>query len=54
MSAGLHPFSGDIILDGNLTIKKKREHYLQRVNYAEAEPLYPPFFDSQRPGEIVL
>ena len=43
MIGGLHPFEGHIILDGNLTIKKNRRQYLLSINYAEAEPLYPPF-----------
>jgi ABC-2 type transport system ATP-binding protein len=42
MIAGLHPFEGKIELDGD-TLKKDRVAYLRRVNYAEAEPLYPAF-----------
>ncbi|HUM46839.1 MAG TPA: ATP-binding cassette domain-containing protein [Chitinophagales bacterium] len=41
--AGLLPFEGDVVLDHDITIKKKRTNYLRLVNYAEAEPLYPPF-----------
>lgn len=42
MIGGLHPFSGDILL-GDTSIKKNRVSFLQKVNYAEAEPLYPLF-----------
>ena len=41
--AGLLPFEGDVIIDHDVTIKKKRAEFLRLVNYAEAEPLYPPF-----------
>jgi ABC-2 type transport system ATP-binding protein len=40
MVAGLHPFKGDIILDG-FSIKKNRNDFLNKVNFAEAEPIYP-------------
>jgi ABC-2 type transport system ATP-binding protein len=42
MIGGLHPFTGDISLDDH-SIKTNRVSFLQRVNYAEAEPLYPSF-----------
>ena len=42
MIGGLHPFTGDISLNGS-GIKKNRVSFLQKVNYAEAEPLYPSF-----------
>ncbi|MEP7129415.1 MAG: ATP-binding cassette domain-containing protein [Chitinophagales bacterium] len=41
--AGLLPFEGDVIIDETISIKKNRSDYLRLVNYAEAEPLYPPF-----------
>jgi len=41
--AGLHPFNGDIIIDDEYSIKKQRLHFTRRINYAEAEPLYPSF-----------
>jgi ABC-2 type transport system ATP-binding protein len=43
MVAGLHPFSGDIVVDDLYSIKKQRLQFIRRINYAEAEPLYPPF-----------
>ena len=46
MTGGLHPFDGDIFLSGN-SIKKNRLAYLQKVNYAEAEPLYPDFLNAR-------
>jgi ABC-2 type transport system ATP-binding protein len=43
MIAGLHPFTGDIYIDNVGSIKKHRVQFIRSVNYAEAEPLYPPF-----------
>jgi ABC-2 type transport system ATP-binding protein len=43
MIAGLHPFTGDIYINDLYSIKKHRLQFVRRVNYAEAEPLYPPF-----------
>jgi len=47
MIAGLHPFSGDIILDKQYSLKKQRQQYIKSVNYAEAEPLYPTFLTAK-------
>jgi ABC-2 type transport system ATP-binding protein len=41
--AGLLPFQGDVLINGNISIRKNRVAYLRLVNYAEAEPLFPPF-----------
>lgn len=41
--AGLLPFEGDVVINDTISIKKNRTEYLLSVNYAEAEPLYPPF-----------
>lgn len=46
MVAGLHPFKGDILLDG-VSIKKRRNDFLKFVNYAEAEPIYPSFLTAK-------
>ena len=46
MIAGLHPFKGDIILQSS-SIKKSRQAFICSVNYAEAEPLYPPFLTAK-------
>jgi ABC-2 type transport system ATP-binding protein len=43
MIAGLHPFNGDISIENLYNIKKQRLQFIRRINYAEAEPLYPPF-----------
>lgn len=40
--AGLIPFDGQITVSG-LSIVKNRASYCRSVNYAEAEPEYPPF-----------
>ncbi|MBD2700387.1 ATP-binding cassette domain-containing protein [Spirosoma sp. BT702] len=41
--AGLLPFSGAILLDERYEINRDPVAYRMRVNYAEAEPLYPSF-----------
>lgn len=46
MIGGLHPFEGNISLP-KYSIKKNRVAYLQLVNYAEAEPLYPLFLTAR-------
>jgi len=40
--AGLIPFTGSIAIDG-YELHTNRMAYTKRVNYAEAEPQYPPF-----------
>ena len=40
--AGIIPFEGEISVDG-LSLNKNRMEYRLRINYAEAEPLYPDF-----------
>ncbi len=47
MIAGLHPFTGDIILNKKFSLKKQRQQYIKSVNYAEAEPLYPSFLTAE-------
>jgi len=49
MLAGLHPFKGEVILglEKPLSILKDRNDFLKSVNYAEAEPLYPPFLTAK-------
>ena len=46
MVAGLHPFKGDILLDG-ISIKESRNDFLKKVNFAEAEPIYPNFLTAK-------
>ncbi|MDU0368882.1 ATP-binding cassette domain-containing protein [Hymenobacter endophyticus] len=41
--AGILPFEGDITLDNQLTLKKHPTAYRSRVNFAEAEPIFPDF-----------
>ncbi len=45
--AGLLPFSGEILLDGQYEISRHPVAYRLRVNYAEAEPLYPSFLTAR-------
>lgn len=44
--AGLAPFSGNITFDGT-DLRKDPVGYRRKVNYAEAEPLYPPFLTAR-------
>jgi ABC-2 type transport system ATP-binding protein len=46
MIGGSHPFQGAIRLD-RYDLKKNRVAFLQQVNYAEAEPLYPSFLTAE-------
>ncbi|GAB3932539.1 ABC transporter ATP-binding protein [Larkinella terrae] len=41
--AGLLPFEGTLILDEKYDIRKQPVDYRLRVNYGEAEPVYPQF-----------
>jgi ABC-2 type transport system ATP-binding protein len=41
--AGILAFNGDIVLDGNISIKKQPVDFRKLVNFAEAEPLFPEF-----------
>ncbi|GAB3913990.1 hypothetical protein GCM10028803_58730 [Larkinella knui] len=41
--AGLLPFEGSMVLDGRYDIRRQPVEYRLRVNYGEAEPLYPQF-----------
>lgn len=41
--AGLLPFEGDILLDNQFDCKRQPVPYRLRVNYGEAEPVFPEF-----------
>ncbi|RZK30456.1 MAG: ABC transporter ATP-binding protein, partial [Hymenobacter sp.] len=41
--AGVTPFEGNILLAGQLSVKKQAVAYRRLVNFAEAEPLFPEF-----------
>ena len=41
--AGVTPFEGDILLAGQLSVKKQAVAYRRLVNFAEAEPVFPEF-----------
>lgn len=45
--AGLLPFSGEILLNNQFEISRDPVAYRMRVNYAEAEPLYPTFLTAR-------
>ena len=44
---GLLHFEGNIVLDEQLDIHKDPETFRQRVNFADAEPLFPEFLTGQ-------
>lgn len=41
--SGIAPFKGEIILNPNISCKKKPQQYRLFANYAPAEPVYPTF-----------
>lgn len=41
--AGVLPFAGDILLAGQWSVKQQAGAYRLRVNFAEAEPVFPTF-----------
>ncbi|WP_266368800.1 ABC transporter ATP-binding protein [Tellurirhabdus rosea] len=45
--AGLLPFEGDCLLENTYSLKKHPVEYRLRVNYGEAEPLYPDFLTAR-------
>lgn len=45
--AGLMPFSGQIELAGKYELNRDPVAYRMRVNYAEAEPVYPSFLNAR-------
>src|SRR6478735_1158704 len=47
MIAGVHPFTGSIMLDGKFDVKNQRREFVKQINYAEAEPLYPSFLTAR-------
>jgi ABC-2 type transport system ATP-binding protein len=41
--AGMLPFDGQVLLNGDINLKTKPVDYLLKLNLGEAEPLYPSF-----------
>jgi ABC-2 type transport system ATP-binding protein len=41
--AGLIPFKGEIVLQGNVSSREHPVQFRRLINYAEAEPFYPSF-----------
>ncbi len=52
MIAGLHPFTGNIVLENKISLKKHRQQFVRLINYAEAEPLYPSFLTAKDMAEL--
>lgn len=45
--AGLHPCTGQIQFDDGISLHQNPIQYRRRVNYSEAEPLYPAFLTAK-------
>lgn len=45
--AGITPFEGDIRLAGQWSVKRQAVAYRRRVNFAEAEPVFPAFLSGR-------
>ncbi|NSL88099.1 ABC transporter ATP-binding protein [Chitinophaga solisilvae] len=52
--AGLIPFKGDIILQGNTSCRQHPVQFRRLINYAEAEPFYPAFLTGRDLLELYL
>lgn len=52
--AGLIPFKGEIVLNGNVSSKAHPVQFRRLINYAEAEPLYPSFLTGRDLLELYL
>ena len=52
-AAGISPFQGDILLQQKFHPLRHPEAYRSRVNFAEAEPLYPEFLCGRELFEFV-
>jgi ABC-2 type transport system ATP-binding protein len=52
--AGILDFSGDIILNGQVSIKKQPVGFRKLVNFAEAEPLFPEFLTGTEMIQLFL
>jgi ABC-2 type transport system ATP-binding protein len=45
--AGLLPYRGNIVLYGNIDLRQQPLEFRRRVNFSEAEPLFPGFLTSK-------
>lgn len=52
--AGLIPFKGEIVLQGNVSSREHPVQFRRLINYAEAEPLYPSFLTGRDLLELYL
>jgi ABC-2 type transport system ATP-binding protein len=52
-AAGISPFTGDLILNGKFHPRKHPVEFRMRVNYSEAEPLFPGFLCGREILEFV-
>src|SRR5688500_10414604 len=52
--AGLIPFKGEIVLNGNVSSRQHPVQFRRLINYAEAEPLYPSFLTGRDLLELYL
>ena len=51
---GVIPFDGDLILTGNISLKKNPTPYRKLVNFAEAEPQFPSFLKGKEMIDMFL
>ncbi|HVI45978.1 MAG TPA: ATP-binding cassette domain-containing protein [Chitinophaga sp.] len=52
--AGLIPFKGEIVLQGDVSSRNHPVRFRRLINYAEAEPLYPSFLTGRDLLELYL
>ncbi|MGE9310203.1 ABC transporter ATP-binding protein [Niabella sp. CJ426] len=45
--AGITPFKGDVLLNGNISLQKNPVAYRAAISYAPAEPAYPSFLKGE-------
>lgn len=52
--AGLLSFEGEISLNSQISLKKQSVSYRKLVNFAEAEPIFPPFLRGKEMIELFI
>ncbi|SFD88086.1 ABC-2 type transport system ATP-binding protein [Chitinophaga sp. CF118] len=52
--AGILHFEGDIVLNNCLNVKNQTRAYRSLVNFAEAEPIFPPYLTGREMTELFI
>jgi len=52
--AGILDFEGDITLNNSLHVKRQTRAYRSLVNFAEAEPVFPPYLSGREMTELFI